>query len=78
MLGWLRIAGFNFFHCVRSVGKILSRKSGRVESLESQLSQQANFSHRGRAMAARRWSVVKEKKKEEWERQAEVSKKVRE
>ena len=53
MLGWPRVAGFNFVHCVRSVGKILSRKSGRFESLESQLSQQANFSHRGRAVAAK-------------------------
>ena len=28
-------------HCVHSVGKILSQKSGRVGSLETQLSQQA-------------------------------------
>ena len=40
MFGLLRVAVL-FVHCVHGVGKILSQKSGRVGSLESQLSQQA-------------------------------------
>ena len=58
--------------CVRSAW-ILSEKTGRVESLESQLSQQALLSHRGRAVkgeeCGERIGVTKE-----CERQAEVSK----
>ena len=57
-------------HCVRSVWKILSQ-SGRVESLDK-LSQEAKASHRGLAVTKER--VVRENKKRERERQAEVSK----
>ena len=50
-----------FVHRIRSVGKIFAQQSGRVESLESQLSELANFSHRGCGSKER--GVVKENKR---------------
>ena len=46
-------------HCVRSVGKFLLRNE-RNGCLESQLSQQKPFSHRGRAVTMKERDVVRE------------------
>ena len=63
-------------HSVRSVRKVLLRKSERVGSLESQLSQQAKaFLSPWTGCDKKERDVVERKeKKKECERQAEVSK----